>query len=1402
MKNTVNIDGMNNYFKRNTMKPLNFVTTLLALSGIISVSVQAQVTFSGTLETVIPEVKISAMDRPVSHVKDFYLELDKDAIECDLKTIEWEAQNTYLDGAKPLCFFEWTGTVNGLVANDLLLVGILDSDATVSFGYTVSVLNNAEKTVLITDEYTVDVESPELPLIIDAIAKWSDGETTGLEQDSYGRMRQLRGVEVKVEPRPFQQKLMLDGKECVVDIDEESCFLSADSIIPGDGVPEEVGAMVKQIEVLDVKEYLSPELETFTVNYDYRSPAVETFIVNGMGEMAPIVHDVAGVEFTLEENEALLVLSTPHSDKSGDWWFPKVRDLRLKVLGEGSTGREMLVNGKNVMFPTNTAIPNSLYRIYEKGEHQQIDQFTVIRYDINNLPDGDYEADIIATDSFNNIREEKVADKLVDRNPPAIVGILGDIQMRPSSPIEAYFLDDVFFAAHGGWVDGTNITSVTREGVAVDFTRINDKIIQLNNTGSYSAGEIITYLVEAEDQNGNVTSEEFKLTFNPAEFRMVDVPSSVYEYVHEMDIGFYQVGGSRCFISATPELAVALSTSTQKGCTVGFPDLPDGLNPVNRGRSFNLEGALGAQGNYDIAYAVTYYNSDGSSIEVSSDAVSVETVETPELSIQMTDLNLISEGLYSVPHDSKKITKLLFDRANGQVNLTIEKSADTDTQLYRAGKRKRYSGESFSAERLGSSSADLWTKTTYTAKIDYQRIAGSEVEQTFDVVVTPSSRTRSYLTMTLSDNATTVDTASVQVNVGRYDTRRNSYDYDVNTMGEWTAEVAVDTDDGFVVVSELYDLDAQGQVVFDMPAQDIFDQGDRYVAIVKSKSSVPGFEREIHSRSLRVKVLKGGAIEGAIKTSIITDEIPFRSALRYEYASKEDQKAVGEMAWQVSSDETNWTDLPDTADVRFYVETIEPGDKHYRLKTINQYTDVVSYSNAVKIMGYELMSFEIQGPRKLIQNQVGEFSVVESAELIGAPAGTYEYSSDGGVTWTEFIDTFEYSASSDFVLNVRNRLDSTSVEAGGESYSEIRYLVKVQSPNPVKVSLGNIKFAEANFPVKIEGSVRIGNTGVQANIITEIVLPNGDVINDVTHEYTVQESDIVSGNTTYKLRAWVEDFKIQTYAEDTIIVPTKTYEFPNGNFFVSTYYALAPSDIDADIRGIITDVNGVSFTYEWVIDEDAFDIERMNEDRISVVAKESGVHVISVIVRDNRGNEQTYADFVTIETTAPMIVAYEGDVDKESLRAPLTVDVRTDVELGHRKDGVDKHEWYLNDVLQDSDAKYETIYIEEEGEHEIKVIVTSNFGQTGIYMQNYTVLPNLPPSCSPAIRMRNLNRYVRHNCEDPDGKISFVRYDWGTASKLNVIKEEYFSNSSHPSADVTITAVDDGGEEVTYTVSW
>lgn len=1384
------------------MKPFNVVTTLLALSGAIAGSAQAQVTFSGQLETVMPEVKITAMERPVSHVKDFYLELDKDAIECDLKTIEWQAQNTYLEGAKPLCFFEWTGTVNGLVANDLLLEGILDTDATVSFGYTVSVLNNAEKTLLITDEYTVDVESPELPLIIDAIAKWSDGETTGLEQDSYGRMRQLRGVEVKVEPRPFQQKLMLDGKECVVDIDEESCFLSADSIIPGDGVPEEVGAMVKQIEVLDVKEYLTPELETFTVNYDYRSPAVETFIVNGVGEMAPIVHDVAGVEFTLEENEALLVLSTPHSDKSGDWWFPKVRDLRLKVLGEGSTGREMLVNGKNVMFPTNTAIPNSLYRIYEKGEHQQIDQFTVIRYDINNLPDGDYEADIIATDSFNNIREEKVADKLVDRNAPSIVGLLGDVQMRPSSPIETYFLDDVFFAAYGGWVDGTNITSVTRDGNAVDFTRINEKVVHLNSSGSYSADEIITYLVEAEDQNGNVTSEEFKLTFNPAKFRMVNVPSSVYEYVHEMDIGFYQVGGARCYIAATPELATALSTSVQKGCTVDFPNLPDGLNVINRGRSFAIEGALGAQGDYDIEYAVTYYNTDGSSIEVSSDAASVTTVETPALAIQMTDLNMISEGLYSVPHDSKKITKMLFDRVNGQVDLTMEKNPDTGEQLYRAGKRKRFSNESYFVERLGDSGGDLWTQATYTAKIGYPRLAGSEVEQTFDVVVTPSSRTRSYVTMSLGTDATTVDTASVQVNVGRYDTRRNTYDYDIATMGGWTAELAVDTVDGLVTVSDVYDVDAQGQVVFDMPAQDIFDQGDRYVAIIKSKSSILGFEREIHSRSLRVKVLKGSAIEGLIKDAVITDEIPFRSALRYEYASREDQEVIGELAWQVSLDDANWSDIPNTADERFYIETTQPSENFYRLKTINKYTDVVSHSNSVKIMGYELMSYELQGPRKLIRNQMGEFTVVENAALIGAPDGTYEYSTDNGVTWTEFMDSFEFGASTNFVINVRNRLDSTSLEAGEDSYSELRYLVKVVEASPVKPDLENIRFAESNFPLTIEGSVRTGNSGVESNIISEIVLPNGDVIEGLTHEYTVQESDIVSGNTTFTLRAWVENFKTQTYAEDTIIVPTKTYEFPDGNFFVSTYYALAPSDIDADIRGITTDVRGVEFTYEWVIDDDAFDIERMTEDKVSIVAKASGVHVLSVIVRDNRGNEQTYSEFVTIETTSPMIVNYEGEVDKENYRAPLTVDVKTDVELGHRKDGVATHDWYLNDVLQDSSAKYETIYVAEEGEHEIRVVVTSNFGQVGTYTQNYSVLPNLPPSCSPAIRMRDQNRYVAHNCEDPDGKIMFVRYGWGTASKLNVIREEYFSNTSHPSAEVTITAVDDGGEEVTYTVSW
>lgn len=1389
------VDAMDNFPR----KSLSLLCAFL-LSGYVQADM---VTFSGKVNAVKPKINLDVTDRPYAFVKDFYLEVDKDAEECDLLTSRWAADNTYLEGAKPLCLFEWTGMVNGLEADERILRGVLTESDTVSFGYQVSILNQGQQHVLINDTLTVDVALPVASEIVDVIANWRDADIAGTEQENFDRDRQLNGITAEVVPRPYPQLVRFEEESCVVGIDESTCRISANFGVPGDGEPEAVGSFMDAVEVFDTKEYLTPAMEIFSVDYDYRSPEVVDFIVNGLGSQGVITHEVAGASFDIEPNEALLVVRTPHSHRNDDWWVPVVENIRLIPDDSVVRSETIEILGKEVSFPVITPLPNQDYRVREGGEWEQHGEYFVMRYDIQNIPDAQYTAAINVTDSLQNRRAVEDHDKILDRFGSPIMALLGGVPLRPESTSELYFQSDLVFASYGGWDDGTSISSITRNGESLPYTQISSNVIKLDDDPTLQSNTPITIDVQSTDGAGNLTEASYNFNYNPSNFDIFGRTETVYQSVQSLDLKIYQIDGARCTFAATPEVATEFVFGPRKGCIVEFTSLPDGVSGGIAGRNVAITGATDVIGEHDLNYNVRYYNADGSNKVVFEGTKTITVEETPPITMTLSGSNQIEDGVYSVPYDATRITRFEYEYANADVTFKVSNGTSEVERPINGSSRFMMRRGRMLVDRLMDSSDTLWKRSSYTVTGEYDNLPNMGDQIDFDVVVTPHSRTEAFLKLKAVEDVTSSDMVDVSINVGFYDRREDAYTYDAQSMGDWLVQVYADNRSSSTPITEELPIDENGHASLTMSALDFFNASDTFYVVARSQSDIEGFDMELRSRNVRLEVLKGSAVEGFLREKVVSDEIPYRGILAFEYATVEDRVVKGESYWEKSEDGQNWTAIPDSESERLFFEKEEPTETLYRYRTVNKYTGVEGYSEVARIVGYEKQEFTLDGPRKLLTGQTGTFSVSETGSLVGPAGGIYEYSTDGKNTWTEFVDSFEHAGEEDFSIYVRAKLDTAMNDAvGDEAFQELRWLVRVQPPERIRTGLSAPRSAEVDFPVTLASTSRYPDAGIEATMINEFVLPDGSVVQQDSLEYVIKESDVVDGMTEFVLRSWVEGYKEESYGEERVNIPTLKYTFPETQLFASRYYALAPTEIRLTALSDRVRVPGVEFTYDWLFDENKFDMLLNNDESIRLLAKEPGLHEVELIMRDNRGNERRLSELLAVEIAPPSSVELNSRLTKRNMRVPISATINASIDLSHRQDRVADIEWLVNGQVIDAIGSYQTVDFTESGSNDVTVRVTTEFGQQAEETISYEFLPNLPPTCEPVVEEESDYYNVVHNCSDSDGKISKVSYFYDIGTNEYVATDLRFKKSMFPTATVEIIAVDDGGEQSTYTVSW
>ena len=230
----------------------------------------------------------------------------------------------------------------GLVQNDLSVTGYAQSAGDTEHRYKISYFSgtNSEKVLITEGVFTNTLTAPEPPKIVNANTRWGASDwKNGFEPVNHDPNASLRRVKVFVESRNYNQRIDFDGVSdndaayCLIEEGAESCEIETNMPLRGShGQNEFQGELNQFVSGNSVNQYYDPTdySELITLKWDYRPPVIESTVFNTSGKGEALTHEVDGDIVTIPENEAIVIVGSPHvSLTSSDWWKPAGVSLSL-----------------------------------------------------------------------------------------------------------------------------------------------------------------------------------------------------------------------------------------------------------------------------------------------------------------------------------------------------------------------------------------------------------------------------------------------------------------------------------------------------------------------------------------------------------------------------------------------------------------------------------------------------------------------------------------------------------------------------------------------------------------------------------------------------------------------------------------------------------------------------------------------------------------------------------------------------------------------------------------------------------------------------------------------------------------------------------------------------------------
>jgi hypothetical protein len=1385
---------------------MKFLKTYAAVAIAISAMqthAAESITFKGSVRTELPKVTSTQTAVPVSNVKDYKLSLGSDAGICELTTDDTYAKRTVNSKGKWICLVEWDAERYGLAPVSLDLAGLLNSNGELNFGYKLSIYSEGQKYEITTSSIASTVQAPVAPVVKDFSVRWAKRNTqsTGSEHWNFERSNALVETTVIVEPRPFPQKVELNGQSCNVAENATGCAIRVQKDFIGE--PLKQGQLAYDGLAKDTKGFFTAQAPSnVKINWDFREPEIKHLAINNKNDGTDLPVSFDGVDLTLGKDQAVVFVKSPHIGRQDEWWKPKDMTLALDMASGLKHSDLDDIGGTLVRYNIKNMSSTSNFRIKPLTDVTTSNGYLVYKYDLNTVPDGKYGITVRAEDIYANKSDLSQPDTLIDRFGPDIK-LLNSKTVVGTSKMDLYFTKDLTIAANGGYADGTTIKSIKWNGIDTTFTGDSARI-KVPAHQEFSVDTDLQLEVTAEDGAGNQTVKTFDFRYMPVDFELAGVPDSIYRGVESTQMRLGQTKGIKCKTASSDELAQLQARGIYKGCTVEWDQLPAGLESITYPTSFALQGGIDTTGDTEWGYKVYFHDKEGNKALAKSGTAKVTVNDAPAPDFQLSTLNKLEDGVYGISHNSNQITRYMLQTVPADNILHVTSSnGEIDKEIFLKQRltKKAYSIRN-ALKRPVVEGKMAWDKTTYTVDAFHRRVPESKTTTTFDLITFPDGGVRAKLSLeeTETTNAQVVN-ASVQL--GRQ--KGSSLIYDIPKMGRWKSYLAIRQNGQYLAITDPVDIDDQGRASFVLNANDVYLKTNAIYAVAEALSPFEKYKRTVVSTSARLNVLQSEAIDGLLTSRTTRGKVPFSSAMIFNYEDKQDRAAAEPVGWETSLDGSDWADLGVKAGQKMYSARItEVGVQFYRVKMKNRLTGEISYTDPLRIVGYETPEIWIDGADSVYAGAKTTLTVYSDETADIAEDGFAEWSVDGGVTWESGDTVKEFTVAQNMKILARYRLNSTDDEVGEEGYIQASHRITAVPLAPVRISVSGPKSAEVGTTIKLTAKAAHSNSTITDKLVSYWTTPGGERIDGTDIEYTVKDTDVQDGQlANFVFTAYAENFESQTKATGTVSTTVWQYNMPEVGLTLMSRIQIAPATIVARVDTPYFYAPGVELKYEWILPA-GVEVARESSSLTYLTATTPGVHKIGIQVSDNRGNTKDVFQFIDVVEADPLAMGVEVRPSNVFERAPVSYSVRTNAKPGHPNDSMKSYAWLLDGAeLAGQTKPYATVAIQNPGTYNLSVKFKTEYGQEGELQQVLTVVPNKPPVCEPTVTESASSVTVASNCKDTDGKIISIKYTWrddgyesSGGTKLR------FTKSLHDSLNVRIRATDDSGAETVSEVQW
>lgn len=1311
----------------------------------------------------------------------------------------------------------------------LMLSGILEKIGDTSIPISTVFYSGSSNTPIAIPTASVTVSAVEpVPLVINSVeysSNYKSGSGDTFEINTPDAANSI-SFSVKTDQKNYDRKIVLEGvTECNVTsgMDESCEFDLSDQAFGSE--EDRYGQKTFNLYADADNEYFSQNdkniIRPVTIKWDSRLPEFFGYADGYLADNNDDQINIGNSVVKAENGQMVLVVKTPHYNRTDDWWKLTATAQITPDEDAFSEAPDVTINGTNYSYlwearttPGSATLSSS--SVERDGEYYKF------YFDTSDLDDSVYNVTFDVSDALgNSINVDKYIE--VENVGYEHIFFVNNRVVDEDRTYAAYFPQDLDFAIYSRFRDLT-IQSVKVNGTSVNFENVEGVHYQLTSWPSnLTSNEKATLELTVVDDLGvkHVNTTEFSVQPFASEIRY----DEAYDDVQEWSVDIRQdesVSNTReCVFYNDAESAANASFdySTQLNCYLEFIDLDGTLAASAYLKKVNLIGfADKNRANPVYTYRVHFWDDEGLTSVSSTQSIQLTTLEVPEIELSIKNGDVIENDAnqaFAVPIEGGKVAEVLASMINADGTIVAQNPFGDDTivNISQTGYSTLYEPRSYF--RVYTDPGKLWDQGYLTVKAGYTNDDSFDTTEQIFMVYVPNDNVKAYLSET---SATTVNTENydLTVGVGVINKETDSYDYDKTSDGEWMLQLQIRNEDKeFDNVGSAVKLPDAGTYTFNIDTSELEgSESYRYRVLATVISGYEGYSKTIESKSMSLRVQKGGPVDFELETKTTEGAVPYTYKGKVIMSETADKKAWGHTNWYMKkADAKEWTLLEGYQGRTVSYKVYEEGDYLFKAEVVNQYTGALSSLVSDNVLVYQVPTFELE---TYSNEYVG---LTNYAKVI--PSDT---SREYDVLWS--IDNCETFVAGDltyeFVINEESKVKvcaklafSGTEQAGDYRWEKERDSIRIKEIEPVKVRSYTEKTSEVGFETELVATVSV-DKNIRHELSASWYAPTGDkidtnVVKDrdgrytLTATYMVTEDDLAANRLTKPFYIKAELVGVPNSESITeAVMDVLTYEFPDWDITVKQEYLYAPTTATVYANMVNKPEVDMTFTFEW-LNRDGVTLtstrDRDEKSRAYYDVNSSGNNEFALLIKDERGNEQLFTVYSVAETPDPAEVKLKVRTSNDTNRYPVDISLRPYVTYSHKKDNVLNSTWYVNgeEVLSGEGSEKLLYTATKAGDYTFKYVAKSDLGATDELSQTITVIPNKLPTCEIKYRERSSSVQFSADCDDEDGDVQSYKFE---IPQLNLTgsTRDYILDGDKlvgmTQVTVILTATDDSSESV------